>query len=192
MPSEADLTPRQRRRFVTRALLRSAVTSVVLLVVYYLLPLDQELDATLAVEFTLGLVLLALTTAWELRQVIRSENPRLRAIQGIALGIPMFLLLFAATYVVIATNLRGSFTEPLTRTDSLYFTITVFTTVGFGDIAPVSQPARIVTTIQMLVGLALVGLVAKVMLGAVQEGMRRRTRTQPDGSPPPVTPTDGE
>jgi hypothetical protein len=34
----------------------------------------------------------------------------------------------------------------LTRTDSLYFTVTVFATAGFGDISPASQVARLVVT----------------------------------------------
>jgi hypothetical protein len=39
--------------------------------------------------------------------------------------------------------------EPLSRTDALYYTITVFSTVGFGDITPRADLARIVTMVQM-------------------------------------------
>ena len=39
----------------------------------------------------------------------------------------------------------GTFTEPLTRTDAQYFTVTIFATVGFGDITAVTQTARVVT-----------------------------------------------
>ena len=49
----------------------------------------------------------------------------------------------------------ASFTEPLTRTDALYFTVTVFSTVGFGDIAAKSEAARIVLIVQMPADLAL-------------------------------------
>ena len=49
----------------------------------------------------------------------------------------------------------ASFTEPLTRTDALYFTVTVFSTVGFGDISPKSEAARVVLIVQMLADLVL-------------------------------------
>jgi voltage-gated potassium channel len=39
--------------------------------------------------------------------------------------------------------------EPLSRTDALYYTITVFSTVGFGDVTPRADLARIVTMVQM-------------------------------------------
>ncbi|MEU4376809.1 potassium channel family protein [Pseudonocardia alni] len=103
-----------------------------------------------------------------------SDVPRLRAFQAVAVGLPTFLLLFAATYVVIASTYPDSFSETLSRTDALYFAVTVFATVGFGDITPLSEVTRIVTTIQMIAGLVVVGLVARIVLSAVQVAERRR------------------
>ena len=48
-------------------------------------------------------------------------------------------------------------THQLTRTDALYFTVTTFTTVGFGDIIPASQGARLVVTAQMILDLLVLG-----------------------------------
>jgi hypothetical protein len=169
-----ELSRAQRRRLLIAALLRSAVTVVLLVVVYYLLPLDRQIDTTFAIEFGIALLLLALATARQVQQILRSQAPRLQAVQAIAVGLPLLVLLFAATYVLIDNDAPQSFTEPINRTDALYFTVTVFSTVGFGDIAARSQLARIIVTVQMIVGLVAVGLVAKVMLGAVQEAMRRR------------------
>ena len=56
--------------------------------------------------------------------------------------LPFFLLLFTATYFVLERNSAASLTQPLTRTDALYFTVTVFSTVGSGDITEVSETAR--------------------------------------------------
>jgi hypothetical protein len=75
---------------------------------------------------------------------------------------------------VISTSRPDSFTEPLSRTDALYFTITVFSTVGFGDIAPRSDLARIITMVQMIVGLLTFGVLAKIVFAAMQKGLRRR------------------
>lgn len=66
----------------------------------------------------------------------------------------------------------------LTRTDALYFAITVFATVGFGDIAATSQTARIIVTVQMILDLIVIGLVVRGFLGAVQHERQK----DPNGS----------
>ena len=83
----------------------------------------------------------------------------------------------------------ASFTEPLTRTDALYFSVTVFSTVGFGDIAAKSEPARIVLIVQMLGDLALLGAGVRLLLGAVRRGQERRSDTGDDPGPPLTHPT---
>ena len=65
----------------------------------------------------------------------------------------------------------------MTRTDALYFSGPSSTTVGFGDIPPNPETARVVLIIQMLGDLALLGAGAKVLLGAVRLGQQRRSGT---------------
>jgi hypothetical protein len=62
----------------------------------------------------------------------------------------------------------GSYSEPMTRLDALHFTIATFATVGFGDITPVSEPARVVTMFQIVGGLIVVGIVARVLVDAAR------------------------
>jgi hypothetical protein len=174
-----DLTRAARRRIVTASLLRSAASVAALVIVYYLAPLDQPLKPVVWIEFVVGLLVFGAVIAWQVRAILGSDVPRLRAIQAVAVGLPLLLLIYASVYVVIAHNAPGSFTEALTRTDALYFTVTVFSTVGFGDIAPRCEIARIVTMIQMIMGLIAVGLIAKIVLGAVQVAVRRRDRATP-------------
>jgi voltage-gated potassium channel len=90
------------------------------------------------------------------------------------------LLLFASTYFVMERASAASFTQPLTRTDALYFTVTVFSTVGFGDITAKSETARAVLIAQMAADLALLGAGIRVLLGAVQRGRERRPETGDD------------
>ena len=52
--------------------------------------------------------------------------------------------------------------------DTLYFTVTVFATVGFGDISPASQAARLLVMLQMILNLLVLGVGIQVFLGAVQ------------------------
>jgi voltage-gated potassium channel len=165
------------RRAVAGTVLHSVLTTAVLLVVYYQAPLDRPLDGITALLFVLGLLLFGVVVAYDVRGILRSEQPRLRAIRALGVAVPLLLVVFAANYCIIAAQDSGSFTEPLSRTDSIYFTVTVFATVGFGDIAPVTELARIMVTVQMVVGLITVGLVAKLVLGAVQVAVTRRART---------------
>ena len=165
---------RAPRRRVLRSLLRATLTSTVLVVLYYRLPLTGALEASTVALLLAGLVLFAGIVAWQVRAILRSEYPGLRAIEALAAAIPLFLLVFAAAYVTLADAQPSAFSEPLSRTDALYFTITVFSTVGFGDITPVATPARVIAMVQMLGDLVVVGLVLRVMLGAVKEGRERR------------------
>jgi hypothetical protein len=67
----------------------------------------------------------------------------------------------------------STFSEPLTRLDAMYFTVTVFATVGFGDITAVSAGARAIATVQMVGDLVLVGLIARAIVDAVNQGRSR-------------------
>ena len=66
----------------------------------------------------------------------------------------------------------------LTRTDALYFTVTVFTTVGFGDIVATTQLVRLVVTAQMILDLGVLGLGIRVFLGAARRGRQQHTTQQ--------------
>ena len=46
---------------------------------------------------------------------------------------------FAAVYYVLGTEMEGQMNGISTKTDSLYFTVTMLSTVGFGDITAVGQ-----------------------------------------------------
>jgi hypothetical protein len=77
----------------------------------------------------------------------------------------------------------SSFTQPLTHTDALYFTVTVFATVGFGDITAKTETARLVVTGQMAVDLVIIGVGAKIILGAITRGRQRRPESAGAGQP---------
>jgi voltage-gated potassium channel len=162
------------RRRVLAALLRASLTSSVLLVLYYRLPVTGRLGASATVWLLGGLAGFAAVTVWQVRSILASRYPALRAIEALAAAVPLFLLVFAAAYFKMADVNAQAFSEPLTRTDALYFTVTVFATVGFGDIAPASQVARVAVMVQMLGDLVVVGLVLRLMLGAVKAGRQRR------------------
>jgi len=178
------------RRLVVRGLLRASLTATVLVVLYFILPLTGSLDGSAALLLVVGLLVFAGLVTWQVRAVLRSPYPGLRAIEALAFAIPLFLLVFAAAYLRMADADARAFSEPLSRTDALYFTITVFATVGFGDITPKTDLTRVATMVQMLGDLLVVGLVLHLMVGAVKAG-RRRQAAASAGSPEPSNGGDG-
>jgi hypothetical protein len=156
------------------ALLRAAGSTIVLVAVYYLLPLNHSARWAAITMLVIGLVLLIALITVQVRSIIASPFPGLRALEALATSVPLFLLLFAATYVVLATISADSFSQPMTRTNALYFTVTVFATVGFGDITAKTEPARLLVTAQMILNLIILGLGARIILGAVTRGRQRQ------------------
>ena len=155
--------------------LRTAFFLTLLMVVYYQAPLDRQLTFASLVLFVGALALGVLLVIFEVRGILASPFPLLRAIRVLALGLPLLLVLFAATYIVVDGQQANAFSEPLSRTDGLYFTVTTFATVGYGDISPRTELARLLVTVQMIVGLIAVGVIAKVVLGAVRVARERNT-----------------
>jgi voltage-gated potassium channel len=164
------MTDRRRRWLIARGLLRALSTTVVMVALYYVLPLDRRSDSFVFVVLGIGVGLLAVMIAWQVRAIETSGYPGIRAVQALASTTPLFLLLFASTYFIMSRDDSATFTEPLTRSDSLYFTVTIFATVGFGDISAQTETARLVVTAQMLLDLVILGLGIQVILGAVKRG----------------------
>jgi voltage-gated potassium channel len=173
-----------RGRAIWGTALRSAAALALLLLVYYQAPLDRQLDAATGLVFITALVLFAAFVTVEVRGILGSARPRLRATRALALGVPLLLVVFAAGYCTISAQQPDAFSEPLGRTDGLYFTMTVFATVGFGDIAPTTELARLLVTLQMFVDVLAVGVVAKVVLGAVRVAEERGRSPELVGPPP--------
>ena len=175
--AQHQLPPATVRRLVVWAVLRGVLSTTVLVVLYYALPLDQPWNGNTAVRVLIGLLVFAVIAVWQVRSIAGSRYPRIRAFEALGLIVPFYLLVFASTYFVMQRASSANFTQPLTRTDALYFTVTVFSTVGFGDITPKSEPTRVVLIVQMLGDLALLGAGARVLLGAVRRGQERRQDT---------------
>ena len=65
----------------------------------------------------------------------------------------------------------------------------MFSTVGFGDITPKTDVARLVVTVQMLADLAVIAVVIRLIFGAVTRGESRKLAAV--GEPGPAEPTEG-
>ncbi|MFJ5829324.1 potassium channel family protein [Streptomyces sp. NPDC093089] len=153
---------------------RVVLSVTVLVAVYYLLPLDHSSEAVTVTMLLVGLAGFVALVAVQVRSILYARNPVLRAVEAMSVSIPFFLLLFSASYVALAGLSPTSFGEPLSHSDALYFTVTVFSTVGFGDITAKTEAARLVVTVQMLADLVILGLAVKTVVSAVRRSRQRR------------------
>jgi hypothetical protein len=168
------LDQRERRRLFWSVVLRVVLISLVLLLGYFLLPVGIDRTAFGAVVLFGGIALLVVVTAHQLRRILNAEHPQLRAVEAVATVLPLFLVVFAYTYVWMSKSDPANFSQPIGRIDGLYFVVTVLTTTGFGDITPTTSGARVIVTVQMLLDLVLIGVVAKLIVGASRIAVRRR------------------
>ena len=168
---------------VLTTLLRALGSTVALVAIYYLLPLDNTSIGVVVGMLAIGLLALVVLITFQVRSIIKAPYPALRAVGALATSVPLFLLLFAGTYFVMGSISAGSFSEPMRRTDALYFTVTVFATVGFGDITAKSEAARALVTGQMVAGIVVVGIGARIIVGAIQQARRQQPAQGSDSQP---------
>jgi hypothetical protein len=164
---------------VIQSVVRSVLSIVALFVVYGLLPLQHSPADHGAGLLLGGLAIFGLVLAYEIRAILQARTPGLRAVEALSVILPLFLLVFSSLYVVMSQHVSGSFAHPLDRVSAFYFTVTTFATVGFGDIVPLNQSARIAVTVQMIMDLIVIGVLLKVVLGAVRFSRQRSMATVP-------------
>ena len=178
-----DLVPDIRRRTLIFSIVRSLALTTIIVAAYFTLPFTHRLRPGPIAAVVIGMIVVALALTLQIRSTMRSPYPGIRAFEALAISGPLFLILFATAHYLIGHNSAHSYSQTMTRLDALYFTITVFTTVGFGDITPVSELARTVTLLQMVSDVLIIFVIARVLFGAVKVGIERRSRSAGETRP---------
>ena len=153
---------------------RIFATTALLLLVYFQIPIGGGVTTWGIVTLLASLLAFALAAGFQMRRIVDAPLPQLRAIETVATAIPVFVIIFALVYVTMSEMQPDSFSEPVTRAAGLYFAVTVFTTVGFGDIVARSDTARLVVTVQMVLDLIILGGLVRAIIGASRIGLERR------------------
>ena len=135
----------------------------------------------------LGVVvaLVAAVFGLQVRRISKAELPELRAVEALGIVIGVFLIGFSIIYLSMSRSNVHTFTQPLDPTRALYFTISVFSTVGFGDITPRTDPARLVVATQMLLDLAIIGIAVRMIFTAARSRIAPRENGR-DSRPAPA------
>ena len=135
---------------------------------YAIAPLDYRADGETAIRALSTIAVIVIVVGLQFRAIQLARFPALRAIEGFALILPLLLLGFAATYVRMSTANPDAFTQPLDRVGGVYLSMTILSTVGFGDIAATTDAARISVMVQMLADVIVIGVVARLMINSVK------------------------
>ena len=154
----------------SRSLVRSTVVCLAAMaaatVVYYVLPVPGPMrEGSWALMFFLGAAVLGVLILLTIVRLLRAgEDAR---ITGLILLLTLTVLFFSWSDDSVAA-LPGQFAELASKTDSLYFNISVLATVGFGDVHPVGQLARAAVTLQIVFNLVFLGAAVSVITGRVR------------------------
>ena len=149
-------------------------STVVLVLLYALLPAASNSSARTLISLVIGLAVFLGVLAWQVIKILDAEHPEVRAVETLALAVPLLVVVFAFTYLSLAHAKASNFSEPLDHVGAVYFTVTVISTVGFGDIVARSDIARILVCTQILLDLGLLVGIARTVVFAARVGVRRR------------------
>jgi hypothetical protein len=168
-------------RVIARAVVRVTVALAAMLALYASLPLSRTSTASSALLAAGFAALLAFAVVFlrQVRRITRSPYPLVAGAEAMVFILAAFVVNFALVYVTLATADPEAFSEPLNRVAAIYFAITVLATVGFGDIAPVDDVARIVVSVQMVADLVLIAVALRLVILLAQRTDRRQRGRAP-------------
>ena len=176
-----DLNPAERRRSIALCGVTVVLSWVFIFGAYFLLPIGRESGLRAGFRLATDIALVGAILFWQTRRIARAMLPELRAIEALGIVIAAFLVAFSSIYLAMSHEAALTFTRNLDHVQALYFTVTIFSTVGFGDITPRTDPARLVVSAQMLLDLVLIGAVVRLLFNAA----RNRVGPVPDSSQRP-------
>lgn len=160
---------------IALSVLRTAIGLVFIFWLLSVVPVKPDPTAVLPLALLIGgTVFYIVVLRWQLRRVFAARHPGILAVESLILSAAMFLAIFSAIYVIVDGGAPGSFSEELSHFTALYFALTVLSTVGFGDITPVTNFARLIVMVQMALGLTYLAIIIKIFIGAAQRARAER------------------
>ena len=152
-----------------RSVARSTATVVFIGALYAVLPVASDRRGASVAILVVGLAVLCIVILVRIRQLLSDPLPIIRAVEALSLIIPLFIAVFAWSYLSLSASDPSSFSEDLGRIDAVYFTVVVLGTVGFGDITPHTELARVLVTGQIVLGITLLTAVVRIVIGIARQ-----------------------
>ena len=136
---------------------------------------DQHVSRVLLDSITMGFLFWILVVV--LREVFRATTTERDAVVGALCGFVLILTVFMRLHGLIEALCPGSYHAdgpPLSERSEMmltavfqYFSTVTVTTVGFGDIVPVTPAARLATGLEAIVGQLYLAVVIATLVGRV-------------------------
>ena len=126
--------------------------------------------------FLVAMSLLIAIAVWLIRH---SRYAVVRSMEALLVIIALYLVFFARLYLSASANDPAAFSEQLDHVKTIYFTVSTFATVGYGDITPRTDGVRLVATLQMLLNLILLSGVVRLIFTAARRPVVELTPKTP-------------
>ena len=160
-------------RSTARLVATTAGTVVGLVAVYAAAPLSGRNRAWGVVVGLAAMTAVIPLLVRRIRAVLATDKPVAEAIAALIMTSTLIVVGSASAYFSLESSRPGQFRGLETKLDAAYFAVVVMSTIGFGDIAPTGQAARLLTTLHIVVTVSLVGAAVRLLGWAARQRLDR-------------------
>ncbi len=72
--------------------MHTIATIIAVVAIYFLIPMDHAITAATVIELVTGGLALFAVIAWQIREIMRSAHPGVRAVEALAFAVPVYVL----------------------------------------------------------------------------------------------------
>ena len=140
-------------------------------------------DVEVTIDPDLWVVLSLLAPVVVVRRLLQHKEVTSRTLQGAISAYLLIPVAFQFVFHTVDALLPGGFFgSPKPPTAFMYFSLTTITTVGYGDLAPAADVARLLATVEALLGEVFLVTFVALMVGLLGERWRtNRSAAGPRG-----------
>ncbi|MDO3649744.1 potassium channel family protein [Nocardia mangyaensis] len=178
---------RKRRSELPKHALRNGAAAVCALLLYYSVPVHWvfELDAWPGrvfgvVGFAAGIIGLVWLVWRQIEHLLTAPVSAGGRVDGVLLVVCIVCVVFSQFYFRLQQRDPDQFDGLVTRTDALYYTMSTLGTIGYGDVHAIGQAARVVTMVQIVFDLVVIGTLAAIVTTSVTRRLGADTGNRSD------------
>ena len=181
----------QPRRERIRDVLQHVLVLGAALAAFYLVPVTGRFWDLSALGFVVVLIAMVVMISRQLTKQARAGSNSSVQLKSLLFLLYPIVAVFALAYYILFVHNPAQFDGIANRTDALYYTVVTLGTVGFGDVHLVGQVAKIITMIQIVFDLVVIGLLLSIAASRMMSFTSLTVdSTEPLGPDEPVSDVD--